>query len=191
METLLATDNHPIRYVSLGKGQPIVFLHGWTSGAREWLPFASELAESHQVFCWDARGHGTHEPPPCDQMVISQMAADLDRLLTEHDLRDTVLVGHSMGALISWEYIRSYGLGRLGGLCIIDQSPRLVTDIDWPLGIYGDFDYDAISASCNGWNRTLPKGCWNWRRTALTDAAARTTKPTRAVFSRCVIICAD
>lgn len=142
METLLATDNHPIRYVSLGKGQPIVFLHGWTSGAREWLPFASELAGSHQVFCWDARGHGTHEPPSWDQMAISQMASDLDRLLTEHDLRDAVLVGHSMGALISWEYIRSYGLGRLGGLCIVDQSPKLVTDIDWPLGIYGDFDYD-------------------------------------------------
>jgi pimeloyl-ACP methyl ester carboxylesterase len=142
MDTLLSTDNHPIHYVNLGKGQPLIFLHGWTSNAREWLPFASELSESHQVFCWDARGHGQHQPPDLGQMQIGQMASDLDRLLTAHDLHDAVLVGHSMGALISWEYIRNYGVERLAGLCILDQSPKLVTDANWPLGIYGDFDYE-------------------------------------------------
>jgi len=142
METLLSTDHHPIHYISLGRGQPVIFLHGWTSGAREWLPFASELADTHQVICWDARGHGAHEPPIPQQMSVSQMADDLDRLLTEHDLRDAILVGHSMGALVSWEYIRNYGLGRLGGLCIVDQSPKLLTDPEWSLGIYGDFDHE-------------------------------------------------
>lgn len=142
METLLSSDQHPIHYVSLGQGQTVVFLHGWTSGAREWLPFASELSASHHVICWDARGHGKHTPPGNDLMTISQMALDLDRLLAEHDLHDVVLVGHSMGALISWEYIRNHGLGRLGGLCILDQSPKLLTDSSWSRGIYGDFNYE-------------------------------------------------
>ncbi|MBP0049153.1 alpha/beta hydrolase [Marinobacterium sp. AK62] len=141
METLLSSDQHPIRYVSLGRGQAIIFLHGWTSGAREWLPFATELSDAHNTFCWDARGHGQHAPPPLESMQISQMADDLEQLLEHHGIQDAVLVGHSMGALISWEYIRNYGVRRLAGLCIVDQSPKLVTDESWHLGIYGDFDY--------------------------------------------------
>ncbi|GAA0794175.1 alpha/beta fold hydrolase [Marinobacterium sediminicola] len=146
METLLSSDQHPIRYVSLGRGQAVIFLHGWTSGAREWLPFATELSDNLHTFCWDARGHGQHPPPRLESMQISQMADDLEQLLEHHGIRDAVLVGHSMGALISWEYIRNYGLGRLAGICIVDQSPKLVTDSDWPLGIYGDFDYDRNQA---------------------------------------------
>lgn len=140
MEILTSTDQHPIRYVSLGRGQAVIFLHGWTASAREWLPFANELSDHRHTFCWDARGHGQHPPPPLDSMQISQLADDLEQLLEHHSLRDVVLVGHSMGALISWEYIRQYGLGRLAGLCIIDQSPKLLTDPHWSLGIYGDFD---------------------------------------------------
>ncbi|PSL13027.1 pimeloyl-ACP methyl ester carboxylesterase [Marinobacterium halophilum] len=146
METLLSTDQHPIRYVSLGRGQAIIFLHGWTSGAREWLPFANELSDRHHCFCWDARGHGLHTPPVLESMQISQLADDLEQLLAHHDIHNAVLVGHSMGALISWEYIRNYGLGRIAGLCIVDQSPKLVTDTDWPLGIYGDFDHKRNEA---------------------------------------------
>lgn len=140
METLLSSDRHPIRYVSLGQGQAVIFLHGWTSGAREWLPFANEISDSLNSFCWDARGHGQHAPPPLEQMHIGRMADDLECMMEHHGIRDAVLVGHSMGALISWEYVRNYGLGRISGLCIVDQSPKLVTDQDWPLGIYGDFD---------------------------------------------------
>lgn len=140
MEILLSSDQHPIRYVSLGRGQAVIFLHGWTSGAREWLPFANELSDHQHTFCWNTRGHGQHPPPPLESMQISRLADDLEALLEQHAIRDAILVGHSMGALISWEYIRNYGLNRLAGLCIIDQSPKLVTDNNWPLGIYGDFD---------------------------------------------------
>ncbi|MBA4502090.1 alpha/beta fold hydrolase [Marinobacterium marinum] len=141
METLLSSDQHPIRYLDMGRGQAVIFLHGWTSGAREWLPFATELSDRHRTLCWDARGHGRHTPPPLEQMHIKRLADDLEQLLNHHRIQDAVLVGHSMGALISWEYIRHYGLERLAGLCIVDQSPKLLTDTDWPLGVYGDFDH--------------------------------------------------
>lgn len=140
METLLSSDQHPIRYVSLGRGQAIIFLHGWTRIAQDWLPFAGELSDRYQTFCWDTRGHGRHTPPPTDSMRISQLADDLEQLMAYQGIRDAVLVGHSMGALIAWEYIRNYGLGRLAGLCIVDMTPKMITDGDWSLGVYGDFD---------------------------------------------------
>lgn len=142
MEKFTAPDGTSIRYISIGHGRPIIFLHGWTASAREWLPFASELADHFQVFCWDARGHGDHEyPEECDTH-IQLMAKDLQQLIEKYDLQDVVLVGHSMGALTSWEYIRQFGTDRLGGLCIVDQSPKLVTDESWPHGIYSNFPTD-------------------------------------------------
>lgn len=143
METLISHDQTPIRYVSLGHGRPLIFLHGWTASVREWLPFATPLSEQFRTLCWDARGHGDHRYDVDINMGIDAMAADLHLLITELRLEKPVLIGHSMGALTSWEYIRRYGSDHLGGLCIIDQSPKLITDSDWQHGIYGDFDRDS------------------------------------------------
>ena len=68
------------------------------------------------------------------------MAGDLQQLLEQHGLSDAVVVGHSMGALTLWQYIRDFGCERLARVVFIDQSPKLVTDAQWPNGIYGDFN---------------------------------------------------
>lgn len=61
-------------------------------------------------------------------------------MLEHFDLRDVVAVGHSMGALTLWQYLREYDSGCLSKVCFIDQSPKMLTDESWPHGIYGDFD---------------------------------------------------
>jgi len=146
METLITSDNTPLRYISMGHGRPVIFLHGWTANAREWVPFAAELADEFRTICWDARGHGDHHYPDECNNHVSRMAQDLQQLLDRYQLEDAVLVGHSMGALTSWEYLKQQGDSRLSGLCIIDQSPKLVTDTSWPHGIYGDFNSDKNQA---------------------------------------------
>jgi pimeloyl-ACP methyl ester carboxylesterase len=60
--------------------------------------------------------------------------------MDHYQLEQAAVVGHSMGALTLWQFIRDYGCGRLSHLCILDQSPKLVTDATWTNGIYGDFD---------------------------------------------------
>lgn len=140
MEILNRPCGTQIRYISLGSGdRTLVFLHGWTASVREWLPFASELADHHRVVCWDARGHGGHHYPDSTDMNLSTMADDLECLLDHLDIKNAILVGHSMGALTSWEYIRRHGQQRLIGLCVVDQSPKLVTDEQWQHGVYSDF----------------------------------------------------
>ncbi|RDE24694.1 alpha/beta hydrolase [Motiliproteus coralliicola] len=144
METLQTPDNTALRFVSLGdeleRYPTLVFLHGWTANVREWLPFATPLSEDFHTLCWDARGHGGHQYDGQIKMDIGTMADDLDLLLEKHSGDKAILVGHSMGALTGWEYIRRHGTDKLAGFCIIDQSPKLVTDETWGLGIYGDFD---------------------------------------------------
>ena len=129
-----------------GDGLPIVMLHGWTASHQEWLPFLAGLTPRHAVYRWDARGHGEHPAPRTNPPTVQRMARDLANLLDHFRLDQAVVVGHSMGALTLWQYIRDYGCERLAKLVFIDQSPKLMTDDDWSHGIYGDFDAPRAAA---------------------------------------------
>ncbi|WP_067865553.1 alpha/beta fold hydrolase [Neptuniibacter marinus] len=140
MEYLTRPDLTKIHFVSLGEGnKTLIFLHGWTACVREWLPFASELAQQHRVVCWDARGHGGHPYSEGTNMTLPEMADDLHTLLNYLDIQEAVIIGHSLGALTTWEYIRKYGQDRIAGLCMVDHSPKLLTDDEWNHGVYGEF----------------------------------------------------
>jgi non-heme chloroperoxidase len=135
-----ADDGETIHLASAGQGEPIVILHGWTSNHHEWAPFVLPLSEGHRLIRWDARGHGNRPLAAGSPTNVQRMARDLRNLLDHYQLANATLVGHSMGALIIWEYLREFGTAGLGKLCLIDQSPKLLTDGEWSLGIYGDFD---------------------------------------------------
>jgi pimeloyl-ACP methyl ester carboxylesterase len=134
-----ADDGEPIFLEVEGEGTPVVMLHGWTASHLEWFPFLEELTPRHRVYRWDARGHGGHALTKATPPTVQRMARDLSNLFLHFHLRDAVVVGHSMGALTLWEYIREFGTEGIAKVCVIDQSPKLLTDEDWEHGIYGDF----------------------------------------------------
>ncbi len=140
MDHFVADDGEKIYLKISGDGPPLVLLHGWTASHAEWFPYLAELNKHHTVYRWDARGHGGHALQSATPPTVARMARDLRELLLRYDLDAACAVGHSMGALTLWQYVRDYGCERLGKLCLIDQSPRLVTDEIWPHGIYGNFD---------------------------------------------------
>jgi non-heme chloroperoxidase len=143
LERFEADDGCMMRVQVAGHGPPIVLLHEWASSHRVWEPIAHRLADRFSVYRWDARGHHGHgdetliSPSP---VSVERMADDLGNLLEHFRLERPTVVGHSMGALTLWAYIARHGCDRLGGIGVIDQSPRLVTDDDWRLGIYGELD---------------------------------------------------
>lgn len=140
LEQQLQRNDATIHYQIHGDADTtLVFLHGWTASVREWTPFVESLAQHYRVVCWDARGHGLHSYAESTEMTLPAMADDLDALLNHLHIENTVLIGHSMGALTAWEYLSRHGQSRIKGLCIIDQSPRLVTDEQWKKGVYTEF----------------------------------------------------
>lgn len=140
MDHFLADDGEKLHLKISGDGPPLVLLHGWTSTHRDWNPFIEAFEARFRVYRWDARGHGGHGLRTGTVPTVARMARDLQNLLDHYRLDQVVAVGHSMGALTLWQYLRDFGAGRLSRLVFIDQSPRLVTDDDWKSGIYGDFD---------------------------------------------------
>lgn len=150
MTHFFADDGAKIHVKISGEGSAIVMLHGWTSSHQEWFPFLASLNKNHQVYRWDARGHGGHELQGKSAPTAERMARDLQNMLEHYNLNDVTAVGHSMGALTLWQYIRDFGSLRISKLCFIDQSPKLVTDEVWKLGIYGDFSH-AKSTQMMSW----------------------------------------
>ncbi|MDD3326133.1 MAG: alpha/beta hydrolase [Zoogloea sp.] len=139
MDHFTADDGEKIHLKISGDGPPLVLLHGWTSTHRDWNPFIDAFAQHFRVYRWDARGHGGHPLKGSSAPTAQRMARDLQNLLDHYRLDQAVAVGHSMGALTLWQYLRDFGDSRLSRLVFIDQSPRLLTGDGWQGGIYGDF----------------------------------------------------
>ena len=150
MTHFLADDGAKIHVKISGEGSPIIMLHGWTSSHQEWFPFLSALNAKHRVYRWDARGHGGHHLEGKTPPTTERMARDLANLIAHFHIEKATLVGHSMGALTLWQYIRDFGTEKLARACFIDQSPKLLTDDTWSHGIYGNFD-DRKSQEMMSW----------------------------------------
>ncbi len=135
----VADDGERIRVRVSGVGPPMVLLHEWASSHVIWESLVGGLDGHFTVYRWDARGHGGHARSGAEPPSVGRMARDLAGLIEHFDMVRPVVVGHSMGALTLWEYIGRYGCGRLSGICVVDQSPCVVTGDQWTLGIYGDW----------------------------------------------------
>jgi pimeloyl-ACP methyl ester carboxylesterase len=139
MRSFIADDGQEIHVNVSGAGPPMVLLHEWASNHRVWTPLLKELEAGFTLYRWDARGHGGHPLNGSDPATVHRMANDLAQMLDHFGLDRPVVVAHSMGALTVWEYIDRHGCDRIGKLCVIDQSPRLITDAEWRYGIYYDW----------------------------------------------------
>ncbi len=138
LERFLATDGQPIPLRTAGsEPPPIVLVHGLGCSHRHWWPVARRLSQTHRVLAWDARGHGACHLEKGTSITLAQLGGDLAALLNHFRIERAVLVGHSMGALTVMQYLHDHGTARVHAVCLVDQSPRIVTDDEWRLGLYG------------------------------------------------------
>lgn len=109
-------------YGTAGK-PPMLCVHGGGANAH-WFDFVAHgLTEACHVRALDLRGHGDsdwHPASPPDY-AYTRHAADIDALTEKLGLRDFVLVGHSMGGMISITYAATYP-GRARALIVVDSN---------------------------------------------------------------------
>jgi pimeloyl-ACP methyl ester carboxylesterase len=89
-----------IRYRDLGRGEPIVLVHGF-GGSLEWPRSADSLAVDHRVVVLDVRGFGQSSRFDDPSRFGAEMVEDLARLLDHLGLRRAHVAGHSMGAVLA------------------------------------------------------------------------------------------
>jgi non-heme chloroperoxidase len=130
MPTITTKDGTEIYYKDWGKGQPLVFSHGWPLSADAWEDQMIFLAaRGYRCIAHDRRGHG-RSGQPWDGNDMDTYADDLAELVTALDLRDAIHIGHSTGGGEVTRYIGRYGTGRVAKAVLISAVPPLMLKTD-------------------------------------------------------------
>src|SRR5690348_14604141 len=105
-----------------GAGRPLVILHGLFGQSDNWNTLAKNFAEQGlRVFAIDQRNHGLS--PHSDTWNYSVMAEDLRDFINDQQLKEPIILGHSMGAKTAMFFELKY-TGISGKLIIADMAPR-------------------------------------------------------------------
>jgi len=87
-------------YRSGGSKSALVLVHGITDDGLCWSPVAEELSGEYDVIMVDLRGHGKSDAPEEGYDTVT-MATELSGLITALELENPVVMGHSLGAMIT------------------------------------------------------------------------------------------
>lgn len=126
-----------IFYQDIGRGKPVVLIHGWPLSLQMFDYQYSELPKHNiRVISYDRRGFGKSSKP-WGGYDYDTFASDLDDLIEKLDLTDVTLVGFSMGGGEVARYLSKYNSkGRVTKAALISAvTPFLLKTDDNPTGI--------------------------------------------------------
>ena len=126
--TITVKDGTTIYYKDWGKGQPLVFHHGWPLSADDWdAQMMFFLDRGFRVIAHDRRGHGRSSQTETGN-EMDTYAADVSELAQKLDLRNAIHIGHSTGGGEVVRYVARYGQpqGRVAKAVLISSVPPVM-----------------------------------------------------------------
>ena len=126
MSFVKTKDGVEIFYKDWGKGQPIVFSHGWPLSADDWdAQMLFFLNRGYRVIAHDRRGHG-RSTQVGDGHNVDHYADNLAAVTTHLDLKNVIHVGHSTGGGEVVHYLARHGEARVAKAAILCAVPPLM-----------------------------------------------------------------
>ena len=191
MTTIATKDGVEIFYKDWGKGQPIVFSHGWPLSADDWdTQMMFFLKHGFRVIAHDRRGHG-RSAQVSDGHDMDHYADDLAALTAHLDLKNAIHVGHSTGGGEVAHYLGRHGESRVAKAVLINAVPPIMLKTPAnpggsPIEVFdglrkaladnrAQFYLDFASGPFYGFNRPgakpIPGVIQNWWRQAMMGSA--------------------
>ena len=93
-----------IHYVDQGTGSIIIMIHGLGGSHRNFEKIAKELSKEYRIIRIDLPGFGLSEFPKNRTDLLNIYDEVLDTLMSQLNLDSIVLMGNSMGGMVSWVY---------------------------------------------------------------------------------------
>jgi pimeloyl-ACP methyl ester carboxylesterase len=151
-------DSSIVHYEVLGRGRPVIFLHGWVGSWKYWIASMQVTSTSYRAYALDLWGFGDTAHNVLNYS-LEQQSTLLDRFLNEMGIGKIALVGHGLGALVGMKFASRF-----------PQSVDRMMAVNCPLHI------DAVSSRLR--TTSSPQELTDWlssrtpeATTALSDAA--------------------
>ena len=141
-------------------GQPMLFAHGYGCDQNMWRYVAPRFADTYRIVLFDYVGAGGSDHTAYDPQryaTLEGYAADVVEIVTELDLRDVILVGHSVSSVIG-ALATITAPDRFAKLVMVGPSPRYVNDGGY-VGGFEESDIDelleSLDANYLGWSGAM------------------------------------
>jgi non-heme chloroperoxidase len=191
MNSITTQDGTHIYFKDWGKGQPIVFSHGWPLSADDWdAQMLFFLNKGFRVIAHDRRGHGRSSQTGSGH-DMDHYADDLAALTAHLDLKNAIHVGHSTGGGEVVHYLARHGESRAAKAAVLSAVPPLMLKTaanpgGLPKSVFDGFQaqlaanraqfyYDSPAGPFYGFNRPGAKvsqgAIWNWWRQGMMGGA--------------------
>jgi len=191
MPTIITKDGVEIFYKDWGRGQPVVFSHGWPLSSDDWdAQMLFFLNNGYRVIAHDRRGH-VRSAQVADGHDMDHYADDLAALTAHLDLKSAIHVGHSTGGGEVVRYLSRHGEGRTAKAVLVAAVPPLMVKTQTnpgglPKEVFDGFQVqvatnrsqfyrDLAAGPFYGYNRPNAKSSeaviQNWWRQGMTGGA--------------------
>ena len=177
MGVVTTKDGTQIYYKDWGKGQPIVFSHGWPLSADDWdAQMLFFLGQGYRVIAHDRRGHG-RSTQTGDGHDMDHYADDLAAVTAHLDLKNAIHVGHSTGGGEVVRYLARHGEKGVAKAAMISAVPPLMLKTaanpkGLPKEVFDDLQAQ-LAANRSKFYYDLPAGpFYGFNRPGVEDARA-------------------
>lgn len=100
-------DSGLVHYEAFGRGQPVLFLHGWLGSWRYWMPTMEAISDKYRTYALDLWGFGDSDKSR-PRYNIQDYVKLLSNFSENMGIREAPIVGHALGATIALEYTARY-----------------------------------------------------------------------------------
>ena len=121
-------DGSMVHYEALGRGRPIIFLHGWVGSWRYWINAMQVASTSFRAYALDLFGFGDTIRDPM-RYTLDKQADLLHGFLEEMGIGKVAIVGHDLGALVGFSFLKQWH-----------------ASVDRMMAINMPMDYEALTA---------------------------------------------
>ncbi|MBN1284822.1 MAG: alpha/beta hydrolase [Anaerolineae bacterium] len=114
----VAIDNDLVHYEVLGRGRPVILVHGWLGSWRYWISTMQQLSTKFRTYALDLWGFGDSSKfnSPDDRYNLDAQVELLDGFMERLGISKAALIGHGLGAAVVIRHSAKYP----------DRIPRVV-----------------------------------------------------------------
>ncbi|MCZ7551383.1 MAG: alpha/beta hydrolase [Anaerolineales bacterium] len=105
--SVLILQNEIVHYEVLGRGKPLLFLHGWVGSWRYWMPAMQAASISFRTYALDLWGFGDTAKAPAYYSLENQVNM-IDLFMQEMGIAKIAIIGHGLGAIVGAKYAMQY-----------------------------------------------------------------------------------